>query len=158
MDTNADRPDDLSDVERRLSAWQPDSTGLNADAMLFAAGRAAARPGPTRFVWPALTGVMTVLIVVLGVGLANERTARQLLAEQIRQPAPAPSPAPSFIPTELPTSDEPGPSSLFASHRALEQGLDAWPSRAMVRVEPPQPPLPDEPVLSVGQRNALLDP
>ena len=43
MHPDPEFPGDLSDLERRLASWQPASAGLNADAMLFAAGQAAAR-------------------------------------------------------------------------------------------------------------------
>lgn len=71
MDTHANRPEDLNDLERRLAAWQPSRDGLDADAVLFAAGRASVQPRPARFVWPALTTLLTALIVVLGVWLAD---------------------------------------------------------------------------------------
>ncbi len=46
--------DDLSEFERLLAGWQPSSDGLNADAMLFAAGQAAARRGRSQRIWPIL--------------------------------------------------------------------------------------------------------
>jgi hypothetical protein len=163
MDTLPERPDDLKDLERRLAAYAPSPTGLNADAMLFAAGRASVRPGVARFVWPALTLGLTTLAVVLGVWLATERAERLDLAQQLRQTRPphVPSPSPPFspgdAPTERPTEYEPAPNSLLAGHRALEQGLDAWPPQAVAWAEAPGPPS-DAPVLKVGWRDSLLDP
>jgi hypothetical protein len=157
MDTN---PDDLSELERRLSAWEPAGDGLSSDAMLFAAGRAAARSGPARFVWPALAGFMTVLAVVLGAWLRTERSERLLLVQALNQqsPAPAPpSPAPVVAPSGPPTADEPGQYSFLSAHRALHQGLDDWPPSAD-RPEPPGPPGPERPVLRVGDRGSLLVP
>ena len=56
MDAQTPRhEDDLSDFERHLAGWQPASDGLDADAMLFAAGTSGrpARAEPT-----ALAGVV----------------------------------------------------------------------------------------------------
>ncbi len=159
MDTHPRRPDDLSEVERRLAAWEPAADGLDADALLFAAGRASVRPGPARFLWPALTAGMAALAVVLGVWLAAERTERLDLARQLRQPAPAPAPSPAVSPPEPPSAEEERPpNSLFAARRALELGLDAWPPQAVSRARTPGPTPPDPPVLQVGWRDVLLDP
>jgi len=131
--------------------------------MLFAAGRASARSGPARFVWPALTLGLTTVALVLGVWLATERAKRLELAQQLRQtlppplPNPSPSASPGDVPTEHATEQEPAPNSLLAGHRALEQGLDAWPPQAVARAETPGPPT-DAPVLKVGWRDNLLDP
>lgn len=42
-------------LEERLSRFTPDATGLNRDALLFAAGRASVRPSPR---WQALAAVL----------------------------------------------------------------------------------------------------
>ncbi len=164
MDTNPQRPDDLSEWERRLSAWEPAAEGLHPDAMLFAAGRAAARSGSARFVWPALACFLSVLAAVLGVWLAAERTERRLLAQRLRHQPTAPSPSPSLpvpaliVPEEPPIAEEAAPDSFLAARRALEHGLDDWPARAVVRADPPDPTPPNPSVLRVGQHDALLDP
>jgi len=163
MDIHSQHSGDLNELERRLSAWQPSTEGLHADAMLFAAGRASVPSRPSRFVWPALTACTTLLAVVLAVCLVSERNERFALAQQLQQQTPTivtiPSP-PSHpvIPTETLTMDEPSPDSFLASHRALERGLDAWQPHALVRGETPVSPSPTSPVLHVGQRDALLDP
>ncbi len=161
MDQHPHRPDELSELERRLSAWAPADAGLNADAVLFAAGRASARPGLSRFVWPALTTCMTLLALVLGVCLIAERSERLDLARQLRpQPSVPAPPAPSLDVdrVERPSPDEPPPDSYLASHRALEKGLDAWPIQAVVRVETSGPLRPSPAVLQAGHRDVLLDP
>jgi hypothetical protein len=165
METHSDRPEDLNALERRLSAWQPNREGTDADAVLFAAGRASVRPSPVRFVWPALTALLTVLSVVLGQWLADERSERLALARQLgeRSPAPvvnpSPSPASKTVPVEsFEPDDEPPPDSYLISRRALEQGLDAWPSRIVVQRRSSDPSVTNPPVLRVGQRDALLDP
>src|SRR5438552_19059242 len=82
-------PDNLKDLERRLAACAPATGGLDADAMLFAAGRASARRGAARFVWPALTASLAALVVVLGIRLANERSERLALVQRLRPESPA---------------------------------------------------------------------
>jgi len=154
MDTHPD-PDDLSELERRLSAWTPAAEGLDEAAMLFAAGRAAARPRPARFVWPALPCLLAGLLALTGAWGWSERTERLLLAEQLRQQSAPPVPAPTVPPGSAP-SEEPTPESLLAAHRALEHGLAAWPPRPIVVYPPAGAPGP--PVLQVGHRDVLLDP
>ena len=74
MDT---RPEDLSDFERRLASLSPGEQGLNPDAMLYAAGQAAARARVTRFVWPVVAAGLAVLAIGLGYQLRLERDARR---------------------------------------------------------------------------------
>jgi hypothetical protein len=154
----------MKDVERRLAAYAPATAGLDADAMLFAAGRASAKPSAARLVWPALTLCLTTLVAVLGFWLATERAERLQLAQLLRQPLPQPSPnstpssTPGDAPSETPTGHEPAPNSLLAGHRALEQGLDAWPPQTVARAEEPEPMPPEPRVLRVGWRDSLLDP
>jgi hypothetical protein len=146
--------EDLKAVERRLSAWRPADDGLDADAMLFAAGRASARPGRGRFVWPALAACLALTSAGLGVGLVHERAERMALARQIQISTPVPAPA---IVLPRPPADEPvAPDSYLASQRALEDGLDAWPARPEAAA-PPEDRRPATPPLRVGQRERLLD-
>lgn len=164
MDTNTNRPEDLNALERRLSAWQPSHEGLDADAVLFAAGRASVRSGAARFAWPALTILLTVLSGNLGLWLRAERNERMDLAQRLgeRPPAfivqPSPPPVAHPAPAESPSSDELPPDSYLASRRALEKGLDAWPSRMEARGGSPHPSLMEPPILRLGQRDALLEP
>lgn len=159
MHTHSDFPDDLSEMERRLSAWQPAPEGLDADAMLFAAGRAAGSPHRVRFVWPVLTGFLALLALLFGVWATTERAERLALDRQLRELSPAP-PVPVSspdLPSQTQTADEPTADDWLTTRRALEQGLEAWPPQ---RIETPVSPgpFPSAPVLMVGQRDALLDP
>lgn len=153
---------DLNELERRLSSWQPAAEGLSTDAMLFAAGRAAAGKSAARFVWPALACLMTLAAIVLGIRLSSERTERQMLAKRLHEQSPAPtrppSPSSESVPLPAPAAEELSPDSFLASHRALEHGLDSWPPRALVLAHPPLPPSANSVVLRVGQRDSLLDP
>jgi hypothetical protein len=157
MDTH---PDNLNDVERRLAACQPATDGLDADALLFAAGRASARRGPARFIWPSLALSLAVVSISLGVWLAQERAERIRLARELdARPAPAAPPAPSPAPAEQqpPSSSEPPSSSVLASHHMLEQDIDKWPTPADSGNDPPDP-TPDPPVLRVGLPDSLIIP
>jgi hypothetical protein len=159
-----DNHTDMTELERRLSTWQPNSAGLDADAVLFAAGRASVRPGPARFAWPVLSAALTAVGIVLGLWLAAERSERLDLARRLqeRPPTPAvkesPPPATNLVPEEAPTSEEPPPDSYLASRPALEKGLDAWPSRVVLRSGQSESSLTNPPILTLGQRDALLDP
>lgn len=164
MDTHSNRPEDLTALERRLSSWEPANAGLDVDAMLFAAGRASVRPSLTRYTWPTLTFLMAALSVALGLWLADERSERLALALRLRERPPAPTvnppspPAANMTPQETPSTDDLPPNSYLASRRALEEGLEAWPSRVVVRAGPPDPSITNPPILRVGQRDALLEP
>ncbi|HEX5273048.1 MAG TPA: hypothetical protein VFW33_21270 [Gemmataceae bacterium] len=154
MDTQP-RPDDLTDLERRLASCAPCADGLDADAMLFAAGRASAR---TRLAWPALAAVLALLSAGLGAWLTAERAERMELARRLDQPPPAPAPPPAVPPApaapQPPTAEQTPGSSVLASHQALEHGLDAWPPVALPGAEPPSP---EPPVLRVGRPDSLPD-
>jgi hypothetical protein len=162
MDTHSHHPDEMNELERRLAAWQPIESGLDADALLFAAGRASARPSAARFVWPALTACASLLAIALGVWLVNERTERLALARQLRQQshllATTPSTSPVADPTPARIEEEPPADSYLASHRALDKGLEAWPISSVVHADPPGTKPPHSPVLQAGRLDALLDP
>jgi hypothetical protein len=95
---------------------------------MFVAGRASARPGRGRWVWPLVSAGLALTAVALGIGLAHERAARLELAMQLRDSAPAVAPAPGsqFGPAESPPTQAP-PSSYLAARRALTEDLDSWP-------------------------------
>ena len=115
---------ELSALERSLAACRPSADGLNADAMLFAAGRASARGGKA---WPVATGVLAALSVALGIGLWVERSERVALAARLTQATPVP------LPVAVPSSEPPvGP---FAFNRSGMGDPDAL----MVRAAPTAP-------------------
>jgi hypothetical protein len=164
MDAHSNNSEDLNALERRLCAWEPATEGLDADAVLFAAGRASVRPSSARFLWPALTVLMTGLSVVFCLWLADERNERLALVGRLRErPSapiviPSPSPADNPAPEEPARSDELPPNSYLASRRALEKGLDAWPSRFVVHSGSMDTSIKNPPILRLGQRDALLEP
>jgi hypothetical protein len=109
-------------IADRLKQFTPDGSGLDRDAVLFAAGRASA---PRHRGWVALTGVLA---------------ATQVLTLVLLWPRPAPSPALPEVPVVEPPAGTPGPSDW----QVLRQGL------LDERVPPPAPVgdlVPDEPPL-----------
>jgi hypothetical protein len=152
----------MNEVERRLAAWQPAGAGLDADALLFAAGRASARPGATRFVWPALAACASLLAIALGIWLVDERADRMALARQLRQQshmlANTPSSSPAPDPTPESVEEEPPPDSYLAGHRALDKGLEDWPMSAVIRPDPLGPMPPHSSILRAGRLDGLLEP
>lgn len=108
------------DVMGKLGSFTP--AAVDRDALLFAAGRASAKP--SRF-WKYATAAFAVShLVTLGLWLAPTK------------PAP-PTAVPEMMPVELdePTPAAPDPYSLFALARSGE------PTRAEYTVAPSQPPL-----------------
>ena len=150
--------EDLSGLERRLAGWQPAPDGLDADALLFAAGRASARRGRSRLAWPAAAVCLALLAAGLGVGLARERAERLALARRLEQRpaerAPAARPAP-----EAPEDLDHGPlapDSYLAGRRALERDPDGWqPPRSTTR---PAPAVPEPPTLRAWNPGTLPEP
>ena len=130
-------PDDASELERRLIAWVPATAGLDADAMLFAAGRASAK----RIPWG--TVCVAGLVVVLGAWLVVERTERLRLERSPAVSAPAPATAAEWPPT-----------SYGAARSALTSDLDAWPPQAIPDAAPPGAP--EQPALRVRGFDDLL--
>lgn len=133
--------EELTPLEQQLAACQPSADGLDADAMLFAAGRAAAQPRRP-VVLPALACGFAVLSLVLACGLVSERSERIALAGQLRHSAVVvDTPAPTIGPSPLPTVSS---DSYLATRRMVEQGIDAWPTQDAGPAEssPINPPSP----------------
>ncbi len=102
-----DNDDALSDLERRLTGWRPDSAGLDADAMLFAAGLAAGRQRRGRLLGPSLCGLLAALAAGLGAWGLTERAERQELATRLRlrtRHSAQPQGPPWLLPRRLPTN------------------------------------------------------
>jgi len=157
MDTLPPSFGDLNDVERLLSAMQPSTAGLDADSMLFAAGRDSVRPGMGRLLWPVLSGCLALAALVLGVGLLRERQVRQEMAAQLQRQTPGlvvPADVPQ--PDIVPANEAPAPTSYLAAARALAQSQD-WPTLATG--EPVKGlASPSRSIWWAGQRDRVLDP
>ena len=110
----------------RLSRFTPDVTGLDTGALLFAAGRASARP-PRR--WQLLAATLA----------ASQLATLGLLLTRPRPPAPA-VPA-AVAPAEPSAPRSPGPAAVAALNRQLLDPDAAAPPPSPVDPLPPEPPL-----------------
>lgn len=161
MDAHSFHPGDLNDLEQHLATWRPSAAGLDADRMLFAAGRASAPAIKGRLLWPMVSGCLALVTVFLGARWTAERADRLALAEELRHrltattSVPAPSPAAvEPAPTEPPPAD-----GYLALRRRWERDPNALLVMAVPKGKPSHEPLPAEaPMLRVGQFSGLLDP
>ena len=64
----------LNTFESQLATWQPASDGLDADRLVFAAGRASVRG---RLAWPTAAISLALVSVCLGQRLLSERADHQ---------------------------------------------------------------------------------
>ena len=158
MDPHTPRnPDDLSALERRLSGWRPDAQGLDADAMLFAAGHAAGRHGAGRVFGPALCGLLAALAVGLGVWGLSERAARQALAGRGLEHARAPGAAPAAD-TVAPDSSAPlAPNAYWSLRRQADQDLVHGSATPQPEGPAPPEPPPAPTILTAGHLADLLE-
>ena len=152
MDEPAPLPEDLSNLARRLAAWQPsaEGTAAEADRMLFAAGRASAG----RLLWPVAAACLALLAAGLGVRVASEREQRQALARRLQEREPQPQPVlvqgESAVPEPLPAQ----------SYLILRRCLEDDPAGGVTPVTPgapPGPPPEGPPILQAGQRDHWPD-
>jgi hypothetical protein len=159
MDTHSPgREDDLSNCERRLANWQPAAGNLDADAMLFAAGRAAGRRRRAPMLWPTLCALLAAQAAGLGVWGLWERAERVTLAGRLPERALA-----STMPQAPPVVERPepryspSPDDYFHLRRRLEQEPGRWLASAQtvetqVIGSPPPPPS----ILRAGQQDGPL--
>jgi hypothetical protein len=119
----------------RLSRFTPDAGGLDRDVLLYAAGRASARPNRG---WIALAAALAVT-QVLTVVLLWPRPAQPVA----HLPPPAVQPAVSPAPPEPPTSDAPDSPGIWSVHHNLleSEADDRPPPGNTVTVIDSGPPL-----------------
>ncbi len=161
MDTHPFHPDDLNDLECRLAAWQPSAAGLDADRMLFAAGRASAPVARGRPLWPIVSACLALVCVFLGARWTAERAERLALATELqhRPAVSVPAPAPEAVAVE-PTSPElPPADGYLAIRRRWERDPNSLLVMAVPMEKSSQPSLaPEPPITRAWQLDALLDP
>jgi hypothetical protein len=137
--------DNLSPLERQLAARQPAATGLDVDAMLFAAGRAAGmQAGGPRWAWPMATCSFALLSLALGAALIGERSERMALADRLNRQSAEIADAVSPVP---PAAQPPAADSYLAARRVIETDTDAWPARPDRGPESPSAAAGETPVL-----------
>lgn len=120
-------------LEERLSRFTPDATGLNRDALLFAAGRASGRPSRG---WQALASVLAALQLLTVVCLWP--STPPVPSSEAPFVAFEPShPDPAFVP-----ASKPDPSELRAlRQRMLDTDFDHTTPPSDEPMVPQQPPL-----------------
>jgi hypothetical protein len=158
MDALPSPSDDMKELERRLSEWRPSTAGLDAEGVLFDAGRASVRPGWGRIAWPIVSGCLALLAAILSVQLSQERSARLELASRLRNSTPAVVPAPSSLPEtyETPLDEPPAADSYLAARRALAGNPDSWLATAKTGAE--GAPSPSRAIWKAGSNTDLLEP
>jgi hypothetical protein len=148
---------EMNELERRLAACAPAADGLQADAMLFAAGRASARRGLAAFLWPVAFTALSLLTITVTSMWMNEHQERVALASQLRQmllmAAPASPPKPATTSEEYERSS----GSLLEVHRALDQNRDPLPAEPVIYVGS-SGPSPDPDILRPDSLNHMLEP
>jgi hypothetical protein len=142
-------PDELNEIERRLTLLRPASGGLDRDRMLFEAGRASARAENRERVWAGAVAASIVVALVLGVGLVRERTLRLGLERALATRTPEARPS-----SPIPIRELAPDSYLTLTRRALA-GLDDSPRSA--RRPPEAAPDPTPPPLRAWSPAGLRD-
>jgi hypothetical protein len=148
----------LSDLERRLGRWRPDSSGLDPDAMLFAAGAASVTPGRGQRLWPALCVLLAAQAAALGIWAFSERAERQALAIRLddRAPSAANMPSTDFMaggPSYAPSAGD----YLHLRRRAEQDTSYQLASLESSRIEATTTQPPESAILRARQWNDLLD-
>ena len=128
METNPTPDGELNELERRLGEWRPSTVGLNADQMLFAAGRDSVRPGRGRNASLIASGCLALVATALGAGFMHERQARIDLFAQLQNVRPDSQLNGQITPesAEVYLVEKPAASSYLAAHTALAHDPDAW--------------------------------
>jgi hypothetical protein len=120
----------------RLSQFTPDASGLDRDALLFAAGRASVRPNRG---WMALAGAL----------MASQLVTLTLLGFQAAAPVTVPTPGPAPVVSPKPTPpDEPAqstphdaPNLFMLRNLALEAEGNLPSAHPVEQLAPSDPPL-----------------
>lgn len=145
-------PQRLTDLEQRLSQWQPAADGGSADAVLYAAGRAVGRAERRVALWAALG----LAVVASGLGGWGwwEHAGRRELADQLRAALSQPSatPAQDVVPGYQPATD-----GYLSLRKRWEQGPEPTIDRPADGAPPPPAPPFAAPVLHAGALRDLPD-
>jgi len=113
----------------RLRRFTPEGTGLNRDGLLFAAGRASARPNRG---WMALAGLLVAAQVVT-LALLWPRSAP-------RVESPSPAPPPPLVIEQAPSASE-RPPLLVLRQQVLEADGNLPAPAPVEPAGPSEPPL-----------------
>lgn len=131
---------ELNDLERRLAGWRPAADGLDADAMLFAAGRASIRRGSSRFVWPAIAAALALALGISETVRTTERRDHEVALARLTDA--------SRSPTVSAPWEASSPNYLIV-RRAMEDNPDGMTGASRPPLHLPA----DQPTLRAGQRD-----
>jgi hypothetical protein len=97
MPGNEMTPDPVFD---KLARFSPSPGGLDRDSILFAVGRASARP---RRIWPAIAAILAVTQAITLTLLLLPRSPQVMPIQKGNSPPPAPAvePAPDYTPDNI---------------------------------------------------------
>jgi len=141
--------------------WRPDTEGLNRDAVLFAAGLAAAKGQRGRLFWPAVSTAFAMAVVALGVWALNEHRDCQLLLGELqilheREPFSS-SLSTNALAAAHQTAATVSPNSYFSLRKQLEKNPSQWlASQAPIGPAPLGTGPPEPSILRASQYEALL--
>lgn len=119
---------------QRLSQLTPDANGLDRDTLLFAAGRASARPDRR---WPALAGALALSQVVILVVVLWPRPAVPVL-DPIKTDPPIVAIEPPLPPVPAEAYEPPG---LWALREEIIAADGKLPLPTPIDLAPSKPPL-----------------
>src|SRR5262245_48419798 len=161
MDADIPRSEDeLSALERRLVDWRPGAEGLDADAMLFAAGvaagRSAVRRGPLRRLLVAANVLLAALAAGLGAWGLMERAERLELAGRYPETVPSSSAAAKTLAGGPEASYTPSPEDYFHLRQGMTRDPNEWRTSQPAGGAPPLEPPPEPAIFRVGQLDAVL--
>ena len=142
-----DRP--LDNIEAQLAALRPAASGIDRDALLYAAGRAvgeavALRPAPQRWAWPLAAATSLLLAATFASLWVREYHAIEPTVVQAVSPPANETIAASVADDETspPLAKPLGEASYFHLRQvALRDGVDALPQRLPRGRSPGTPPL-----------------
>jgi hypothetical protein len=136
---------ELTGIESALGGLMPVTSGLDRDRLMFRAGALSqARSRRSRWVWPSLAALLSLVVTCESVYLAARPAPRVIeRIVVVHEPAPTTTPTDSSPPITVPTrvperSDEPRESLAFLTEipnsesrrlqaMVLRFGLDAFP-------------------------------
>ena len=149
--------EDLSAVERRLADWQPGTAGLDADAMLFAAGMVTGRAGRRPVALPTLCGLLGIVALGLGIWAATERADRQAIAIRLCEKGPVANPYLLARPITPEHSYEPSPNDYLSTRRLMEQDPNRWLALVQPEILQTGGSLSEREILTPRQRDRMFE-
>ena len=150
---------ELNDMERLLSGLRPCQDGLDADAMLFAAGLAAGRQAKGKVLLSTVCGLLAVATAGLALwGLAQRQELIQLARHQQERVGDFRIFAGQRKPEQAPSVYEPSVDDYLSLRRAMEADPNDFVALSPAgNLRPGELPPPETEILNTGMRGNILD-